>query len=208
MLLWKKHILRKHGIFTDFPGEVSLDLIAESPVFLGKVAVRKNVRIGKHTLINSGILWDDVVIGRYCSIAYNVFIAPPDHPLHFLSTWYLFYKHTAYYQKELELTRGKTTKIGNDVWIGANAVIRKGITIEDGAVIGAGAVVIEDVPAYCVVGGVPAKTIKYRFTNDLISRLLRLKWWEMDESVLNKLPFDDVNQCIEILERAVRRNKT
>jgi virginiamycin A acetyltransferase len=203
MLIWKKYTLRKRGIITEFPSGVSTDVIAENPVFLnGNVEIAKNVRIGKYTYINSGKLWNDIAIGRYCSIAYNVFIAPPDHPMHFLSTWDLFYKHAPYYTGEVD---SKMTIIGNDVWIGANVVVRRGVRIGDGAVVGAGAVVAEDVPAFAVVGGVPAKIIKYRFNNGVISKLLCLKWWEMDENILKGLPFNDIDRCIKILERA-RKN--
>ena len=106
-----------------------------------------------------------------------------------------------YYKEEMG---GKKTTIGNDVWIGANAVVRKGVRVGDGAVIGAGAIVLKDVPAFSVVAGVPAKVIRYRFDENTIYRLLKLKWWEMDEDVLKALQFNDVEKCIEILEDARR----
>ena len=68
--------------------------------------------------------------------------------------------------------------IGNDVWIGFEAVILAGVTIGDGAIIGARAVVTKDVPPYTIVGGIPAKPIKKRFDEDVISDLLRVKWWD------------------------------
>ena len=76
--------------------------------------------------------------------------------------------------------------IKNDVWIGANSVIMPNITIGNGAIIGAGAVVTKDVPDYAIVAGVPAKIIKYRFSQDIIDRLLILQWWNMDPKVIKK----------------------
>ena len=72
------------------------------------------------------------------------------------------------------------THIGNDVWIGLNATILDGVTIGDGAIVAAGAVVTKDVPPYAVVAGVPAKIIKYRFTESQIDFLLKFRWWEKD----------------------------
>lgn len=74
--------------------------------------------------------------------------------------------------------------IGNDVWIGCRAIIMAGVTIGDGAVIGSGAVVTKDVPPYSVVGGAPAKIIKYRFDEETIQRLLKVKWWNYDPESL------------------------
>jgi acetyltransferase-like isoleucine patch superfamily enzyme len=76
------------------------------------------------------------------------------------------------------------TIVGNDVMIGARAIILDGVKIADGAVIGAGAVVTHDVPAYAIMGGVPAKVIKYRFDKQIISFLLEKKWWNMSESLI------------------------
>ena len=74
------------------------------------------------------------------------------------------------------------TFIGNDVWIGADVKIKSGITIGNGAVIGAGAVVTKNIPDFAVVGGVPAKIIKYRFDDETISKLLDSNWWELSET--------------------------
>lgn len=76
--------------------------------------------------------------------------------------------------------------IGHDVWIGRNAMMKQGLVIGHGAVVGMGSVVTKDVPPYGIVGGVPAKVIKYRFGVDLISDLLDSKWWEFDEQILEK----------------------
>jgi acetyltransferase-like isoleucine patch superfamily enzyme len=78
------------------------------------------------------------------------------------------------------------TTIGNDVWIGANAVVVDGVTIGDGAIIAAGAVVTKDVPPYTIVGGVPAKIIRKRFSEAEINFLLDLRWWEKSDAWLQE----------------------
>jgi virginiamycin A acetyltransferase len=200
---FKNYNFKKKGIYSFCPACVSSDITVEPPVHLGNAIVGKNVRIGRHTYINSGILWDDIEVGRYCSISYNVLIGPRHHPTNFLSTWVSFYEQTAYYSDDNDQRR---TMIGNDVWIGANVVVRKGIHLEDGAIIGAGAIVIDDVPAYSIVGGVPAHVLKYRFNQPIIKRLLELKWWEMPETFLKQLNFSKVEECIDLLEHMKQEN--
>lgn len=78
-------------------------------------------------------------------------------------------------------TKPSFVKIGNDVWIGARAIILPAVTVGDGAIIGAGAVITHDVPSYAVVGGVPAKILRFRFDKDQIEKLLRIAWWNWSE---------------------------
>jgi virginiamycin A acetyltransferase len=119
-------------------------------------------------------------VGRYSSIAHGVLIINHNHPLSFKGTSGLFFN------PELGLcdrwlVDHNPLEIGNDVWIGANAVILPEVNrIGDGAVIGAGAVVNRDVPPYAVVLGNPARVVKYRFSEEVIARLLEEKWWEKD----------------------------
>lgn len=137
-------------------------------------------------------------IGRYCSIAHGVRIVNSNHPLSFKGTSGLFFN------PELGLcdrwlVELNPLEIGNDVWIGANAVVLPEVNrIGDGAVIGAGAVVNRDVPPYAVVLGNPARLVKYRFSEEVIARLLEEKWWEKDLAELAEnieefqLPLDGV----------------
>jgi len=87
------------------------------------------------------------------------------------------------FQEQLSVD-GFACKIGNDVWIGTDVLIIGGVTIGDGAIVAAGAVVAHDVPAYAVVGGVPAKIIRYRYDTEKIEQLLKFKWWDKSEQWL------------------------
>ena len=123
-------------------------------------------------------------IGRYCSIAYGVQIVNHNHPLSFKGTSALFF-HPVLRLSDRMLVDLNPLEVGNDVWIGANAVILPEVNrIGDGAVIGAGAVVNRDVPPYAVLLGNPARVVKYRFSDEIIARLLEEKWWEKDLSEL------------------------
>lgn len=119
-------------------------------------------------------------IGRYSSIAQGVRIVNHNHPLGFKGTSGLFF-NPSLQLCDRWLVGFTPIEIGNDVWIGANAVVMPEVRrIGDGAVIGAGAVVTRDVPPYAVVLGNPGRVVKYRFSEDVIAKLLVEKWWERD----------------------------
>lgn len=129
-------------------------------------------------------------IGKYCSIANHVFIGGAEHPIDWIGTSPAFYKGRDSIKLKLsehERPTAKMTYIGNDVWIGYRACIKAGVTIGDGAIIGMGAVVTKDIPPYAIVGGNPAKIIKFRFSDDLINDLLESQWWNEDEKLLRKV---------------------
>ena len=151
-------------------------------------------------------------LGRYCSVAGQVQIYDGRHPIEALSSSPVSYDD--YYTKQLPEPvrfKGPLTKlatsygfvlVGNDVWIGAHARIRAGVKIGDGAVIAGGANVTKDVPPYAIVGGSPAKVIRMRFSDRIITDLLALKWWDIDPVILHGIDFSDVNAAIELLEQA------
>lgn len=145
-------------------------------------------------------------IGKYCSIGTNVQIGVSQHPTNWLSTSPVFYfKHLLDFPSDgvegyAENNLIKPVIIGNDVWIGFNAIIMDGVKIGDGAIIGAQAVVTKDVPPYAIVGGVPARVIRYRFDQETIKALLELKWWDKDPKFLANLPFTDIQSTIRILK--------
>lgn len=126
-------------------------------------------------------------IGRFTSIAPFVRTNSGIHPFEapFVTTCPMFFSTKkqnghAFADKMMFEERKGYVSIGNDCWIGENVFIAGGHTIGDGAVILAGAVVVNDVPPYAIVGGVPAKVVKYRYDKETIEYLLRIKWWERD----------------------------
>ena len=146
-----------------------------------------------------------VKIGSFVSIGRGVSIGHGKHPLNFLSTSPYFYlDRLGFKDKNMashtEYTVVEPVIIGNDVWIGDNVTIFNGVTIGDGAVLGASAIVTKDVPPYAIVAGNPAKIIRYRFDEEIITQLLELKWWELDDDIIRKIPYDDINAAINFLK--------
>lgn len=169
--------------------------ISESATVWSQVVIDDESTVNDHSYIISGLI-KNTQIGKYCSISSNVTIGADRHPTDWLSTHHFQYNETKNFQS-LE----KTT-IGNDVWIGANAVIMTGVNVGDGAIIGSSAVVTKDVPPYAIVVGIPAKIIRYRFNPDIINKLLELKWWDIEhyELIKNNINFSNIEKAIEQIE--------
>src|SRR4029077_13911661 len=94
----------------------------------------------------------------------------------------------------------KRVVIGNDVWTGHNVNVMPGVNIGDGAIIAAGAVVTKDVPPFAIVAGLPATVKRLSFSEKIVERQLRLRWWDMELRELSGLPFRDVERCLDLLE--------
>lgn len=142
-------------------------------------------------------------IGKFCSIAGDCIIGIGNHTLDYISSSSIFTERRngtemSWVNQDKNAANYRKVRIGNDVWIGTRAIIMGGVTIGDGAVIGAGAVVTKNVPPYSIVGGVPAKVIRYRFSESQINMLLNFKWWD--------LPEDTLKSNIQLFQTNVKNN--
>lgn len=142
----------------------------------------ENSTIDDFSYISSNSVISECEMGKFCSIGPNVIIGPGEHPTNTLvSTHPSIYSNPhnliKNFSKSNHFNYDQKISIGNDVWIGANAIILNGITIGNGAIIGANSLVNKDVEPYSIVGGLPAKIIKFRFNEEEIKYLLNLEWW-------------------------------
>lgn len=179
--------------------------------FIKNIIKAPNIMIGDYTyyddnndptsfeehnvLFNYPEFGDKLIIGNFCAIASGTkfIMGSANHRMTSISTYPfnifggLWREHTPEHLSQLPF-KGDTI-IGNDVWIGRESVIMPGVKIGDGAIIGAYSIITKDIPAYCIVGGNPAKVIRKRFDDDLIELLLELKWWNFEaEKLLSFLP--------------------
>ena len=188
LLKYRKKHLKLHrnvniGIHSEFEG---YNVIKRDSSFVGKMGICSY--IGSDCSIEGSI-------GRFCSIGNDVKSISGTHPINgYISTSPVFYSTRnqcgiSFVKKNMLDESSKGVTIGNDVWICSGAKLMDGIIVGDGSVIGAGAIVTKNVPPYAVVAGVPAKVIKYRFSEERIQELLKRAWWN--------LPFDVLRRNVE-----------
>lgn len=193
-------------------------------VYLKNVIDNPNIQIGDYTIYNdfvhdpreflkNNILYhypinkDRLIIGKFCSIACGAkfLFNSANHRIASLSTYTfpLFFEEWGLEKENVAQAWDQKGDIiiGNDVWIGYEAVILSGVTIGDGAVIGCRAVVTKDVPPYTIVGGVPAKPIRKRFDEETIKELQKIKWWDWpEEKIAGKIPAIQAGDLEELRE--------
>jgi acetyltransferase-like isoleucine patch superfamily enzyme len=182
--------------FNEYKDSFYESLKGDHSLLYSPYKVRKCV-IGNHTYIARNSIVHLTTIGNFCSIGPNFICGYGIHPVNGISTSPEFYStmkqtgHTFSSTDKIEEVR--PIVIGNDVFIGMNVSVLDGVTIGDGAVVAAGAVVVADVPPYAIVGGVPAKIIKYRFEEETRNKLIKIKWWDFPEEKLQQVEIDFFN---------------
>jgi virginiamycin A acetyltransferase len=191
-------------VLPNFP-DVKLGAMSEcrEVIFNGPNVIEKMTAVGRSTIgsySNIGVASyvSDSDVGRYCSIGARVSIGGYEHPQDWLGlTSHQWGKNTQQLvsAEAQELLSGNQapkqpiTYVGNDVWIGDNAVIKKSVSIGSGGIVGAGSVVTKDVPEFSIVVGVPARILRFRFPVDLRSAISASKWWDLDLEEIAHLPF-------------------
>lgn len=190
------------NLFCFNPVRVSGNNITEENVKLYEPYMIESCKIGKGTYIAMNSIISGTNIGNFCSIGPNFTCGYGIHPVNGISTSPCFYstkmQNGMTYTNEDKVIERKEINIGNDVFIGMNVSILDGITIGDGAVIGAGAVVTKDVAPFSIVCGVPAKHIRYRFSEEQVEKLLKIQWWNWDDEKLKRVEknFFDIDKFL------------
>lgn len=185
-------------------GAILVNSTKGNKVFISKNSFVSNSHIGAYSSIGRNSTLVHATLGRYCSISWNVTIGATQHPMNRISS------HAFPYVRKFGFVAqdhrfATATQVGNDVWIGANAVVMPGIKIGNGVVIGASSVVTKDVPDFAVVAGIPAKVIRYRFPEEVVVRLNKTAWWNLEPDLIREHIADwqtDLNE--EVLSRLER----
>ena len=177
----------KVSLFALIDGKSSISRLAK----INRGAKIVNSVIGRYSYVGGNSLIINTEIGAFCSIANDVCIGLAGHTLNFISTSPIFTEKnngtgTRWNTSSIYAHKNQRIQIGSDVWIGYRATILNGAKIGDGAVIAASAVVTKDVPPYAIVGGVPAKILRYRFNEETIKKLTTIKWWNLNDDILQK----------------------
>jgi len=164
------------------------------------------LELGNHSYVVNYLIipCDDkkITIGKYCSLANNItFDLNGNHRYDTFSTFPFFELNLNNKAPKNAIFKNEPI-IGNDVWIGCGAIIKSGIKIGDGAVIASYSLVTKDVEPYSIVGGNPSKLIKKRFSDDIITELLELKWWDLEDEIVKELSvIEDIHEFIETVKK-------
>lgn len=167
-----------------------------------------NSLIGVHTYTGQFTVIMRSEIGKFCSISWGVTIGAGEHDYNKITTHdFLYNPLAAIKPKDCDEPYDRyseSLEVGNDVWIGANVTIKRGVRIANGAVIGANSIVTKDIPAYAIAVGCPAKVVKFRFTEKQIDEIESIKWWDFSDEILrrnyNAFTYQDIDQTINELK--------
>ena len=205
--------LKKKKVFIDKDAHFNKETSFAGYNKVSKGAWLSSAKIGRYTYIGAeSYLWN-TEIGSFCSIASNVRVEPVTHPtIGFISTSPVFFSlikqcGRSFVKKQLfneqRLIDNRTCIIGNDVWIGNNVQIVGGVQIGNGAIVAMGAVVTKNVPPYAIVAGVPARVIRYRFTEEEIEELQSFRWWDKSDKWLEQHTdlFSNTERFFEFLKK-------
>jgi len=167
-----------------------------------------NSTLGEYSYISQYSIVNKSEIGKFCSIAHGCYIGLWEHNTRVTTHSFYLYEHSGNFVKGYKNYNKDNivTTLGSDVWVGANAVILKGINVGDGAIIGASAVVTKDVPPYAIVVGNPAKIIKYRYNRDDIIWLLKIKWWDFSREKIKEIIEQNGFLDFEIFKKLLKIN--
>lgn len=185
---FKKFFYKRVSLFAIWDSESIFTKYSE----IRRFVKLKNSRVGKYSRINPNCKLSNTTVGNFTAIGRDSSSGLGQHPLNYVSSQNIFYKRNNLNNKWVNKINfpSRQITIGNDVWIGVESLIMDGVSIGDGAVVGARAVVTKDVPPYSIVVGQPAKVLKYRFSPEVIERLLEIKWWNLsDKEISSKVQF-------------------
>ena len=174
-----------------------------------------NTKVGKYSRVGVNVNVNNADIGNYTAIGKDSILGLGQHPTNYLTSHSIFYKRGNWgwhddWIAPIEFDDNKRIHIGNDVWIGRHCMVMDGVTIGDGVTVAAGAVVTKDIPPFAIVGGVPAKVIKYKFSQEMIDRLEEIQWWNLPDADITKVIglFHTKNPTIEDLDKYFQNNNT
>jgi acetyltransferase-like isoleucine patch superfamily enzyme len=195
-------------------GRVELETPCNLAAGLG--VARTDVFVGAFTACFSFVSSNVGRIGRYCSIADGVVLGHVEHPTDWFTTLSIAYDSNVFrnyieskggsLMRRYDIPESKKTnpiELGNDVWIGYQSYIRSGTVLGDGCIVGSNAVVTKDVPPYAIVVGNPARVVKYRFNEKIISRLAELQWWNYDFTDFKNVDGSNIEKFCDDLQRLI-----